>query len=166
LISFLVGIFPEEWINLVVAKVRGWFGIASSETVPLSLIDGIDYTMEAYLNDVNIDSIQTLANLTDERIENLQGIDKDVVKDWQRQAKLYNAIDDRVVIERLHRIAINDIEDLKLFTEIKLAEDKIPEKNLTSILVEEDINKARAKPEYWSVLIRVLKEEYDKQKPT
>lgn len=162
LIAFLVGIFPEEWINLVAAKVRGWFGIASAETLPLSLIEGIDYTMEAFLNDdANIDSIRTLANLTEEEIGNLEGINKEVVRDWQKQAKLYNAVNDKIIIERLRRIAINDIEDLKLLTEIKLAEDKIPEKNLTSILTEEDINKARAKPEYWSVLIRVLKQEHD-----
>ena len=163
LVAFLIGIFPEEWINLLARKVRGWFGVAQAEPLPLSMLDGIDYTLEAYLHEQNIDSMQTLAggqNL--EEISRRTNISPDILEGWHNQARLFHVLGDKEIIARFRRIAVNDINDVAVFTkDIKLS-NKIPEKDFGQALIEKDVQKAQKQPQYWSVIIRVLLTEYRK----
>lgn len=161
LAAFLIGIFPEGWVNPAARKVRGWFGVVHAEPLPLSMLDGIDYTLEAYLHEQNIDSMQTPASGRNlEAISWWTKISEDILESRHNQARLFHVLCDKEMIARFRRVAVNDINDVAVFTkDIKLSDD-IPEKVFSRALIEKDAQEAQKHPQYWSIIIRILLREY------
>ena len=164
LLAFAVGMSPIQMLNPVATAVRSKFGIPGTESLPLSLIDGIDHTLEAFLQEENVDSFQALATENASLIAKRTKIPEDTIKDWQEQARLLNVLGDVETINRFRRLGFREITDLKvLLDEVDLSgKGKLSVEDLTKALSVKDNKEAKETPETWGVLIRILRQEYEK----
>lgn len=160
-ISVMVGFFPNEWISYIASSFRGKIGITVTQSLPLSTIQGIDYTMEALLYEDNIDSIQTLASEPIEKLSNITKIDRNTISEWKKQAILLNVFNDQKTVDRLSRLGINDITDVEILKEQVDLTKKITEEKVINLLSETDKDKLRENNDYWAFIIRLLLKEFD-----
>lgn len=150
LIAFAAGATADDVIAWVISFFRSRLGRKVPEPLPLALVQGIDPTMEAFLHDEGIDSIQILATRDRHDIALKTGLDVNTVGDWQAQANFLRNIDSAQLAQRFHRLGINELQDMKDLDDAELTkalaavDDKKPD------LSNETIN---------SVLIKVLKKE-------
>jgi hypothetical protein len=165
LLAFVVGLSPQDWIERIVKTVRRRFGGTDSDRLPLSLVNGIDDTLQAYLQEANIDSLQTLATQSNTQIYQATKIPRDTIADWQKQAWLLNALGNMKIIERFRRLSINDIEDIEVLKEhIDFsASEKIPAADLAAALAASDTEAANNNT-IMAVILRVMQVEYEHYK--
>lgn len=149
LIAFTAGATADDVIAWLIGKIRRLFGRVVADPLPLSLVQGIDPTLEAYLHDEGIDSIQALATMPTSDIAQKVGLDVTTVSDWQSQANFLRNMSSSALGERFHRLGINELTDLKELDAGELAK-ALAAVNEKDDLGNEDVNK---------VLIKVLKSE-------
>jgi len=149
LIAFTAGATADDVIKWVIAVIRRIFGRNVPDPLPLSLVQGIDPTMEAFLHDEGIDSIQALATAPISHIAARVGIPEETVRDWQSQAGFLRNFTSPVLAEHFHRIGINEVRDLK-----DLDNDEVT-KALAALKETDDLGKEEVN----KVLIKVLKSE-------
>ena len=167
-IAFVVGMFPLQLLTPVVDGARSRLGIATQSKLPITLINGIDNTLESLLQEENIDSIQVLATMNIREINRRTAIPKDTLENWKRQAKLFYLLGTEDLIYRFIRMGINDFDDLIVLVQNKestpgqggrFLEDFT---HAMSIKSDED---AAASREYWRVMRDVLIQEYLREFP-
>ena len=147
LIAFTAGATADDVIKWVIGTIRRIFGRNVADPLPLSLVQGIDPTMEAFLHDEGIDSIQALATMPINSITEKVGIPEETVKDWQSQANFLRNFTSSDLAEHFHRLGINELKDLK-----DLDDDEVA-KALAALKESNDIGKEEVN----KVLIKVLK---------
>lgn len=190
LAAFLVGMFPLQVVTPVLESTRARLGMDVAKGLPITLINGIDSTLESLLQEENIDSVQILATTQVEELHKRTAIPKAALADWRSQARLFNALGTEVLIHRFARIGINDIDDLGILVpqvaamatvnvpSTPTAEGAAPSATTTTVdginsiliadfteaMIIEPDEKAMATKGYWRVLIQVLVQEYLKKK--
>jgi len=149
LIAFTAGATADDVIKWVISVTRRIFGRNVPDPLPLSLVQGIDPTMEAFLHDEGIDSIQALATVPIGHVAQKVGIPEETVRDWQSQAVFLRNFTSPVLAEHFHRIGINEVVDLK-----DLDNDEVT-KALATLKKKDDLGSEEVN----KVLVKVLKSE-------
>jgi hypothetical protein len=147
LIAFVAGATADDIINWLIARIRHLLGRNVSDPLPLSLVQGIDPTLEAYLHEEGIDSIQILATISLPILIQKTNLDENTLKDWQIQASFLRNFTSPALAERFHRLGINEHRDLENLDETELAK-ALAAVNEKNDLGNEEVN---------TILLKVLK---------
>lgn len=162
--AFIVGMFPLQLVSPLVEIVRGRLGIATPKELSITLINGIDNTLESLLQEENFDSIQILATTEVSEITKRTAIPEVTLANWQNQARLFNVLGTEVLIQRFARIGINDFDDLGMLatTMGNLPVDSLLfREEFTSAMRVKSDEEAIGTDAFWKVLIQVLIREYN-----
>jgi hypothetical protein len=168
-LSFVIGMFPLQLLSPVIERVRQRLGLVNYDQLSITIIQGIDNTIESLLQEENIDSVQLLAMSDANEIYLRTAIPKKVIADWQKQARLYHILGNEELIRRFARIGINDFDDLEIFVIDAEGRNRDPdttkffESFKKSMQVKED-KEAIDQEEFWEVLIQVLIREFKEEK--
>jgi hypothetical protein len=149
LIAFTAGATADDVIKWVIGKIRRIFGRNVPDPLPLALVQGIDPTMEAFLHDEGIDSIQALATVPIGHVAQKVGIPEETVRDWQSQAGFLRNFTSSELAEHFHRIGINEVKDLKDLDNSEIT------KALAALVESDDLGKEEVN----KVLVKVLRSE-------
>jgi len=168
LASFIVGMFPLQLLTPVVERVRTRLGMNNPTELPVTLIRGVNNTIESILQEENIDSVQALAISDPYEIQMRTAVPLDVIMEWQRQAQLFHILGSEELIRRFARIGINDFEDLALLADIVDQQQTGDADTLTATFIENfktsmqsgDDEATISNPAYWDVLLQVVAREY------
>jgi hypothetical protein len=162
--SFVVGMFPLQLLAPIIESVRKRLGMASYDQLSITIIQGIDNTIESLLQEENIDSVQVLAMTNKQEIHQRTAIPEKVIAEWQNQAKLYHVLGTEELIRRFARIGINDFDDLKILAKNgqihATASSRFIESFKQSMTIHDD-HEAINQSAFWDVLIQVLIREYE-----
>lgn len=164
--AFVVGMFPSQMLSPVIGEVRKRLGMTVHKELPLTLINGIDNTLESLLQEENIDSVQILATTKVAEIHKRTLIPERTLKNWQRQARLFNVLGTQTLIDRFARIGINDFDDLSVLAGIIGVLPDEHEKreafrdDFTSAMLPKSDEDGMNTDAYWRVLVQVLIREY------
>jgi len=167
--AFLVGMFPLQILSPVLDSTRARLGMDVSKGLPLTLINGVDSTLESLLQEENIDSVQILATTSIDDMHKRTAIPKAALHNWQRQALLFNVLGTEELIHRFARIGINDFDDLAILITQTGASPAAPGVNFetdftTAMRIRSD-EEAMGADAFWRVLIQVLIREYLQEFP-
>lgn len=149
LIAFVAGATADDIVGWIIYKVRKSIGRGEGESLSLSTIQGIDPTLEAYLHEEGIDSIQILATTPRKKIVAATNIADETIEDWQVQAEFLRNLESPEIATKFHRLGINELSDLDDLDVVKLS------KALTSAGNKNYLENE----EVFEVLINVLKNE-------
>ncbi len=156
--AFVVGMFPLQLLTSFTESIRERLGMETGKKLPITLINGIDNTLESLLQEENIDSIQILATNNVEEMNKRTKIPVKALTEWQRQAKLLNVLGTQDLIHRYARIGINDFDDLLVLAENM--DDPAFKNDFTTAMRIKSDDEAIANDSFWRVLMQVLVREY------
>ncbi|MCB9451550.1 MAG: hypothetical protein H6672_08925 [Anaerolineaceae bacterium] len=166
LTAFVIGLFPMQILAPVVGEVRQRLGMQVTTQLPITMINGIDSTLESLLQEENIDSVQLLATTNVDIIHKRTRIPVRALLNWQRQARLFNVLGTQTLIDRFARIGINDFDDLGVLAAAIGSLPDDPEKreafqnDFTSAMLIKSDEESMGTDAFWRVLIQVLIREY------
>ncbi|HEY4689792.1 MAG TPA: helix-hairpin-helix domain-containing protein [Anaerolineae bacterium] len=153
LIAFVAGATADDVIGWIVYRVRRALGRGVTEPLPLSLVQGIDPTLEAYLREEGVDSIQMLATASLDDLVSIAGLPRPTLADWQLQAEFLRTFDSAALAAKFLRLGINELADFQ-----GVADDKLT-KALAAANEKDDLKNA----DVHAVLLQVLRGEAERK---
>lgn len=112
LLAFFAGMFPQTIIQWIVYRVRNVLRLRHDNEIAITEIIGISDEMAVFLHDEGIWSLVDLARRDPDRLAARIHIDNDVVREWQCQAQLLLELGSPELIDKFHKLGINDFDDL------------------------------------------------------
>ncbi len=114
MIAFLVGMFPERFLDFFINKYKQWMMNADMNTRVLSLenIEGISMAHRERLEEIEIDNAQNLSNAGLSTLMLETPYEARLLIDWMGQAKLLCLVKEK--IDNLRSIGIRTVYDLRL----------------------------------------------------
>ena len=149
LIAFVAGASADDILSWIIYRVRQSIGRGGGEPLSLSSVQGIDPTLEAYLRDEGIDSIQMLATTPRKLLAEMTNISDETIEDWQVQTEFLRNFESPDIVTRFHKLGINEFADL----------EGVEDEKLSKALVEAGKQKEIDNTVVFEVLINVLKGE-------
>ncbi|MEQ9032556.1 MAG: hypothetical protein RLP44_27805, partial [Aggregatilineales bacterium] len=166
--AFLVGMFPLQLLTSFTERIRERLGMSTGEKLPITLINGIDNTLESLLQEENVDSTHILATSDINEINRRTAIPVSALKSWQNQAKLLNLLGKENLIHRFARMGINDFDDLLVLAE-NMDEPHVDntafKNDFTRAMKIKSDDEAIGDDSFWRILMLVLIREYHAEYP-
>jgi hypothetical protein len=142
MVSFLIGAFPERMLDFFINRFRNWFNPSKvNDWLTLDNIEGMTEQHRQRLEEIQVDSAQTLAQMSVSTLLLLTPYDGRVLLDWIGQSKLLCYAKENIAGFR--KVGIRTVYDLRAVLEQGVPEDKAnylqkiaTSSGLSSILIE------------------------------
>lgn len=120
LFAFFAGMFPSTIIQWIERKLRVQLNLGGVMQFQLTEIQGLDPDLATFLYEEGVWSINDLASRNPDELAESIHLDRDLIMDWQKQARLIKELGDKNLVERFRRLGINDWDDLAVLSGINV----------------------------------------------